>query len=53
VEAVRAEMQGGDAALLNSFHYQPLGTHPCAQVVIVNDKLTVEVIIVLMLITWI
>jgi hypothetical protein len=47
VGAIRAKMQGGDAALLNSFHYQPLGTHPCAQAIIVNDKVTIEVIIVL------
>lgn len=26
---------------------QPLGTHPCAQTIIVNDKVTIEVIIVL------
>lgn len=31
----------------HSAHYQPLGTHPCAQAIIVNDKVTIEVIIVL------
>lgn len=30
-----------------SFYYQPLGRAPCAQAIIVNDKVTIEVIIVL------
>lgn len=31
----------------SSFYYQPLGPHPCAHAIIVNDKVTIEVIIVL------
>lgn len=42
-----AETERGDPGLLNSCCYQPLGMHPCAQAIIVNDKVTIEVIIVL------
>lgn len=45
--AVRAQTQEGDAALLNSFYCQPSGTPPCAHAIIVDDKVTIEVITVL------
>lgn len=31
----------------STFNYSPRGMHPCAQAIIVNDKVTSEVIIVL------
>lgn len=45
VEAGCAEMRGRGSA--PQLLLQPLGTHPSAQAIIVNDKVTIEVIIVL------
>lgn len=44
VEAGSAERRHGSAAASTT---SPWGTHPCAQAIIVNDKVTIEVIIVL------
>lgn len=44
VGADSAERRHWSAAIAST---SPWGTHPCAQAIIVNDKVTIEVIIVL------